>query len=419
MLLVRSGQGNHLRQFRPGKRPHPQDRDLPRRKRRRRLGVSHDPGTQRQNCLPERLVYRSVPGTAIEKNTREVSPDELVKLARIYGKPLSELLRPTAPPLAIGARFRAALGSAPQAPDLSAVIAQLEQQADNYLDLLRRAKTEPPGRHQATRDISHLEPWQAGEDLAIQERNRLGIGDGPVRPLREVLEIEVGLRIFLLQLPRQIAGLFVYVEGPGGCVGVNIKHPEERRRWTIAHEYAHYLATRDRAEVTPVTQRRQLSESERFADAFAANFLMPRSGLSRRFHELKRSKQGKVTPATLVQLAHSYGVSVQALALRLEDLRLVPPGTWDRLRDNDFQPRAAARMLGLEVSEQVTEALPLHYQLLAVQLYADGEITEAQLAGYLSTDIVGARRAYQRLTETGDVSEDGAPQIVDLAEAAG
>lgn len=355
---------------------------------------------------------------AIEKGTREATPEEIVKLAGIYGKQASELLRPSPPPAAIGTRFRAALSSAPDADKVAQAVTQLEDRADNYLDLLRRAKTEAPGRYPAIRSISHLDPWQAGEDLAGEERNRLGLGDGPVRPLREVLEIEVGLRVFMLPLPSRVAGLFVYVDELGGCIGVNASHPAERRRWTMAHEYAHYLAARDRAEVTPVSQRRNRPESERFADAFAANFLMPRSGLSRRFHELKRSK-GQVTPATLVQLAHAYEVSVQALTLRLEDLRLVPPGTWDKLAASDFQPRAAARMLGIEPAEQAAEALPLHYRLLAVQLYADGEITEPQLARYLGTDIVGARRAYQELTETRDVSDDGAPQIVDLAEAAG
>ncbi len=353
---------------------------------------------------------------AIEKGIREVSPEVLVRLAGIYGKPVSELLRPAPPPLAIGARLRAALATAPDADQLSAAVAQLEEQADNYLDLLRRANTEAPGRYPPVRSISHLDPGQAGEDLATEERNRLGIGDGPIRPLREVLEIEVGLRIFLLPLPRHVAGLFVYVEELGGCIGVNISHPSERRRWTMAHEYAHYLATRDRAEVTPVAQRRHQPESERFADAFAVNFLMPRSGLSRRLHELKRTKEGTATPATLVQLARAYGVSVHALTLRLEDLRLIPPGTWDRLRDNDFQPRTATHLLGPETA---AEALPLHYRLLAVQLYAEGEITEPQLARYLGSDIVGARRAYQELTQTRDVSDDGTLQIVDLAEAAG
>ena len=355
----------------------------------------------------------------IEKGTRQASPEEIVKLAEIYGKPVSDLLRLSAPPAAIGARFRAALASTPDAHQLSGAVTRLEDQADNYLDLLRRAKTDAPGRYPAARSISHLDPWQAGEDLATEERNRLGLGDGPIRPMREVLEIEVGLRVFLLPLPRHIAGLFVYVEELGGCIGVNISHPAERRRWTMAHEYAHYLATRDRAEITSLSHRRHQPESERFADAFAANFLMPRSGLSRRFHELKRSKQGKITPATLVQLAHAYQVSVQALTLRLEDLRLVPPGTWDKLADNDFQPRAAARILGIEPADRAAEALPLHYRLLAVQLYADGEITETQLARYLGTDIVGARRAYQELTETRDVSEDESLQIVDLNEAEG
>jgi Zn-dependent peptidase ImmA (M78 family)/DNA-binding XRE family transcriptional regulator len=356
---------------------------------------------------------------AIEKGTRDASPGEIVRLAEIYGRPVSELQRSTPPPVSIGARFRAALASAPDSGELSGAVNQLEEQSDNYLDLLRRARTEAPGRYPSARNISHLDPWQAGEDLAIEERNRLGIGDGPIRPLREVLEIEVGLRVFLLPLPRYVAGLFVHVDELGGCIGVNISHPSERRHWTMAHEYAHFMATRDRAEVTPVSPRRNPPESERFADAFAANFLMPRSGLSRRFHELKRSKEGKVTPATLIQLARAYGVSVQALTLRLEDLKLVPLGIWDRLRDNDFQPRAAARVLGLEPTERAADAFPLHYRLLAVQLYADGDITEPQFARYLGTDIVGARRAYQKLTETGDVSDDGSPQIVDLAEATG
>lgn len=356
---------------------------------------------------------------AIEKGTRGLQPQELVKLAEIYRRPVSELLRPMPPPEAIGTRFRAALTTVRQGEDLTPLIARLEEQADNYLDLLRRANAELPGRDQPVRRIDYLSPSQAGEELATEERNRLGIGDGPIQQLREVLEIDVGLRIFLLPLPGQVAGMFVYVEPLGGCIAVNAGHPVERRRWTMAHEYAHFLVSRDRAEITHVAPRRHQPENERFADAFAANFLMPRNGLTRRFHELKRSKEGKVTPALLVQLAHAYRVSVQALTHRLEDLRLVDAGTWDRLSEHNFQPRAAARMLGLGLSGPAAEALPLHYRMLAVQLYADGEITEAQLARYLDTDIVGARRAYEELTQSSDVSADGSPQVLDLDEATG
>jgi len=356
---------------------------------------------------------------AMERGSRDVQPEEMITLARLYGKQVSELLRPTTPPVAIGARFRAALASSPETDRLPLLIARLEELADNYLDLLRRAGTEPPGQYPPVRRIDHLDPVLAAEDLATEERNRLGLGDGPVQRLREVLEVDVGLRIFVEPLPSRVAGLFVFVEPLGGCVAVNANHPPERRGWTLAHEYAHFLVSRDRAEVTLVSYRRQAPETERFADAFAASFLIPRSGLSRRFNELKRSNAGHVTAAGLVQLAHTYQVSVQALTLRLEELRLIRVGTWDRLKDQNFQPRTAAQMLGLQVGDQAAESLPFYYRLLATQLYADGDITEGQLARYLGTDIVGARRAYQQMTQTRDVSDDGASQIVDLAEAVG
>jgi len=355
---------------------------------------------------------------AIEKGTRKASPQELVRLADVYQVSLSQLLRPEPPPAAIGARFRAVMPADQRdSGELTSAVDELQRRADDYLDLLRIADTEPPGRPEPVREIRMADSRRA-EDLATEERNRLGLGDGPVRPLREVLEIEVGLRVFLLPLPSRITGLFVIAEPLGGCVAVNSRHPSERRRWTMAHEYAHYLANRNRAEVTRLSYQR-LPESEYFADAFAANFLMARSGLSRRFHELKRSNAQRVTPAMLVQLAHAYGVSLQALSDRLEDLGLIPAGTWERLRERNFQPRLAAQMLDLDQAEQAGEALPLHYRLLAAQLYADGEITETQLARYLHTDIVGARLAYAALTETADVASDGSPQILDLAEAAG
>jgi Zn-dependent peptidase ImmA (M78 family)/transcriptional regulator with XRE-family HTH domain len=351
---------------------------------------------------------------AIERGTREVSPVELIKLADIYGRPVSELLRPAPPPITIGTRFRAILASVPGAKHLDSGIRELESCADDYLDLLRRAKTGLPGTYPAIRPIEYLEPDRVAEDLAVEERNRLGIGDGPVLRIREVLEFEAGLRVFVVPLPPRVAGLFIFVDSLGGCAAVNARHPVERRRWTVAHEYAHFLSSRGRAEITPLTPNRRVRGMERFADAFAGNFLMPRTGLARRFNELKRSAEGKVMPGMLVQLAHLYCVSVQALTLRLENLGLIGGGTWDKLRENSFQPRAATPEMRLEAIGHL-EMMPLHYRSVAAQLYADGEITEGQLARYLRTDIVGARRLYRELTASRDVAEDGSARIIDLA----
>ncbi|ATY13506.1 MULTISPECIES: helix-turn-helix domain-containing protein [Actinomycetes] len=354
---------------------------------------------------------------AMEKGTRSVSPPELVKLANAYGRDVATLLRPTAPPASIRAKFRTAFTTGPdKSEQLETAVSELEELADNYVDLLRRSGSRLPGRQPASRSLDYLAPDRAGEDLATEERNRLGLGDGPIQQLREMLEVEVGLRVFFLDLPSKIAGLFIYVDPLGGCVGVNRNHPAERRRWTMAHEYAHYLSSRDRSEVTPIGARGRIPDTERFAEAFAGNFLMPRNGITRRFHELSRDNGGKPTPATIVQLAHAYRVSAQALCLRLEDLALVRPATWDRLKDNNFQPRAAAERLRLPNLPDNGSRLPYHYRTLATQLFVDGDITESQFARYLGTDIVGAREEFERLTSTTDVGDDGEMQVLDLLD---
>ncbi|WP_236793998.1 ImmA/IrrE family metallo-endopeptidase [Amycolatopsis sp. GM8] len=354
---------------------------------------------------------------AIEKGTRSVSPGELVKLAGVYRRDVATLLRPTQPPASIRAKFRTAFTNrSDHGRQLEAAVEELESLADNYLDLLRRSGSTPPGRQPASRVLDYLPPDRAGEDLALEERNRLGLGDGPIQQLREMLEVEVGLRIFFLNLPSKIAGLFIYVAPLGGCVGVNRNHPHERRRWTMAHEYAHYLSSRDRSEVTQIGAGGRAPDTERFAEAFAANFLMPRSGIARRLHELSRDSGGKPTPATLVQLAHVYRVSVQAVCLRLEDLGLVRPGTWDLLKDHNFQPRVAAERLRLASIRDSGAQLPYHYRTIATQLYVDGDITETQFARYLGTDIVSAREEFQRLTSTADVGDDGQMQVLELLD---
>jgi hypothetical protein len=52
--------------------------------------------------------------------------------------------------------------------------------------------------------------------------------------------------------------------------------------------------------------------NEQFAGSFASNFLMPRSGVNRRFSELKDARQEKIRVADLFQLAQFYRVSIQA-----------------------------------------------------------------------------------------------------------
>lgn len=336
--------------------------------------------------------------TAIEKGERRIKPGELIKLSQAYGRQVSEFVRqrPTIQPFRV--QFR---GPSTQSEEddeqITQSINELEELCRNYLELEIITSSPLARNYPAEYKISGLSPEQAGEGVAVQERNRLGLGDGPLPILREILEEDVGLRVFYLLLtPSRFSEIYSYSDELGGCIAVNSLHPEERRRWSLAHGYAHFLANRYTPVVATYENYERLPSSERFADSFAQNFLMPAEGLKRRYYDHYLAK-GQVTPADLCILAHYYGVSVEALARRLEDLRLLPSGTWERLRASEFKIRAAQQELGLDRIPAQADRLPQRYQHLAFRAFSQELISEGQCARFLGISRMQSRRVAELL----------------------
>jgi Zn-dependent peptidase ImmA (M78 family) len=145
-----------------------------------------------------------------------------------------------------------------------------------------------------------------------------------------------------------------------------------------------------------INNYQRVPQSEQFADYFAACFLMPASGLTMRFNDIRKTKE-KIVVADLCMLANFYGVSVEALTLRLEDLKLIPTGVWDRLQQGGFKVREAQSQLGLADIPSQTSKLPIRYQNLAVLAFEQGLITEGQLSHYLRVDRLMARTVVENL----------------------
>ena len=346
--------------------------------------------------------------TAIEQGERRVRPEELIRLSRLYGREVNELVRDREVAEEFAIQFRAAIAQAGRhETELARAIQEFQQLCEDYLELEQLCGAPLTRNYPPPYPIEGISPEEAAEDIASAERNRLGLGDGPVLRLREILESDIGLRIVYPRLPSHIAGMFAYTERLGGCIAINAMHPEERQRWSLGHEYSHFLTHRFRPEVSVMFVYERVPASERFADAFAGTFLMPSNGLKRRFHELSRLRQGKITPAELCRLAHYYFVSVEALTRQLESLHLLPSGTWDRLRDSGFKVREAQTILELEPHPPANHLLPLRYQYPAVEAYQRGDLTEGQLARFLRVDRVEARQLVQALTNYYEVSESG------------
>jgi Zn-dependent peptidase ImmA (M78 family)/DNA-binding XRE family transcriptional regulator len=344
---------------------------------------------------------------AIEKGDRPAKSDEIIKLASFLGRKVNELVRPTEPVVDLQPHLRAAVERRKGADEeaLNAAIDEFQRLAEDYRDLERLMNA--PLRFHYPPEVTlspRIDSAELAESVAQQERQRLGLGDQPVIYLRNTLEWDVGLRIFYWNLPSPIAGMYAYTADLGGCILVNRKHIPERRRVSMLHEYGHLIVDRYKPGIDYLTVPGRKPANERFAESFALNFLMPASSVRQRFHDVVTTT-GDFQVADLRRLSHFYYVSAEAMALRLEQLGLVPKGIWQFLKESKFSPREAAELLGLQPRPVNDFPFPDRYKYLAVAAYERGEIGDGDLADYLRCDVVEAREIAAATLTSREVEE--------------
>jgi len=372
-----------------------------------------------QQDAADRLDMARTTVVAIEKGERKTTPHELLQFAALYRRSVSELVSKRVVAESLVAQFRASQGE--MNPGFEEAANELQRRAEDYVELERIVGSPSVNRFPPEYNTKGTSAEQIAEDVATAERNRLGLGDGPVGNLRERLESDVGIRIFYFPMLSKIAGLFGYSDILGACVGVNLNHPRDRRNWTLAHEYGHFLMTRYQVEITVLATDRKLIGKERLADGFAKYFLMPTSGLNRRFTELHRAAESGISLADVCNLANFYQVSVQALVLRLEELSRLPVGTWEKLIAEGFKAQQAHKLLGIDANPPLRDLLPRRYVSLAAEAFRKGLLSEGQLARYLRTDRISVRLLVESLEKEIHLENGGefTPMALDLARSLG
>jgi Zn-dependent peptidase ImmA (M78 family)/DNA-binding XRE family transcriptional regulator len=369
-----------------------------------------------QQQMADQLGVARTTIVAIEKGERRLRAKELVDIAGLLGRSVSDLLQRSVPIEGFSVQLRGFLDSGiSPASELLPHIERFQDLCKDYLHLEEICQAPLRRRYPVEYEIQGVDPELAAEDVASSERRRLDLGEGPLINLREVLESDVGLRVFQLELPSRVAGMFAFTDAFGGCIATNLSHPPERRRASLAHEFGHFLAARFKSEITLEGRYERRPIGERFAESFSRAFLMPASGLRRRFLELERERSKGFTRGDLCRLAHFYAVSVEAMTRRLEELRLVPTGTWERLRQERFKVREAQQLLGLEPAHMDEDALPPRYIALAVEAWQSEKLSEGQLARILRTDRLGARERIQRVESTAADDKEVGHESFDLA----
>jgi Zn-dependent peptidase ImmA (M78 family) len=133
----------------------------------------------------------------------------------------------------------------------------------------------------------------------------------------------LGLVVHDVSMPDNISGILVKV-GRSFYIKVNNSHHENRRRFTIAHEIAHFVLHADLiiSEVVDDAFYRSpqiASPLESRANAYAAELLMPRDLVIGRYDQLIRHGSHDIVS----RMAQDFGVSQQAMSIRLSNIRQI------------------------------------------------------------------------------------------------
>jgi Zn-dependent peptidase ImmA (M78 family) len=165
---------------------------------------------------------------------------------------------------------------------------------------------------------------QFAAQVAASERDRLGLGRlDPIENLFRLTD-ERGLRIFFYLLDDvDIFGVSAFSRQYGTCILLNSSNTLERQIFSLAHEYAHPLMHRAfYKSPEPMATLQSDHQLELMADTFAANLLVPETGLREAFQRDVGAKAA--TLEDIIFLKHHFRVSAEVMIRRLAELDLFP-----------------------------------------------------------------------------------------------
>jgi len=234
-------------------------------------------------------------------------------LAKALKVPIDELVMPTRP--LDGVRFRADK----QVHAREQILAQVSKWLDAYAGLERDLDDDVEFGFQ-------IKLTQGTEPAKAAQLARTTAGLGPEEPVRDICGLleEHGVKVLLFETQRDsFFGLSIGPVGGGPAVVVNTWERISVERWifTAAHELGHLLLhpseyQRNRTEVP--------AKTEREADEFASEFLMPDKAFVKEWSETR----GHPLLFRVLKVKRIFRVSYKTVLYRLSQAHGYPSEIW-------------------------------------------------------------------------------------------
>ena len=348
--------------------------------------------------------------TQIENGSRTVSSIELDKIAHAVGLDLRSFFTDRFEGQDALLTLYSSDERLGERPDLLAALRDslaLGREMSNLERLLAIGRTQQGlAAYPLPMPSSRWEAIRQGQRVASEERQRLGYGSAPVRNLVDVFESQA-VRVGAVPLPDKVSGLTLWDPTDGIFVAINRDHSMLRRRFSMAHEYAHVLIdSRRPGAVSHSDNRADLLEVR--ANAFAAEFLMPAEGVLQFMQALGKggASRAQVTvydemevlqveqrlpPGSqdiqlydVALLGHHFGTSRPSAVYRLRNLKLLDERELGALRtqDDSAAGKAMAELLAVEpstIEPDSSDDFRRRFLGLALEAHRRDEITQAKL----------------------------------------
>ncbi|MGH9223535.1 MAG: helix-turn-helix domain-containing protein [Acidimicrobiales bacterium] len=298
-----------------------------------------------------------------EAGTRVPNDRQLAALSQLLRVPISVLLGQEEAAPAPDIASMLLRGADQEVPDdalagLGEFVAFLE----TFAALAHEAKVRVHGLHQSP--FLNLARFESADDArrkAEEVRAYLRLGLGPIGDMDAVCEL-LGITVYRAELgadlTRTVSGAFLHHPAIGFAILVNLEMTPGRRRFTLAHELAHALfhSSDNRYLVSTAAK----PPRERFADAFAGEFLMPTEGM-RRVMEEQGFGPRIDDPTEVIHLQRFFNVSYVTALVRLRQAKLLSQAKLDTFKL--IRPVLLARSLGYDIAEEEYSPRPDMWRL--------------------------------------------------------
>jgi len=336
-----------------------------------------------QEALAEAVGLSSEYISLLESGKRTPSLETLTNISAYLKKEISYFLRKK------GSAFDMLLGGERLDQNARRELKKFKKYCEEYINLeeLSGQRLELAPRY------SHI----SAERMAEEERCRLGLKSEPIRNIFSLMELN-GCRVVRQPIPEQsqISGVFIHLEEKEASFAlINSLQTPGQQVFTAAHEYCHYL--KDRSE-GPIIDNPDIfvdeflslyHPREKFAQAFAAQFLMPPSKVGDIIDKDFRSRNLRLED--VIYLKRYFGVSTFGMLRTLRKLGYLSLAKFEEYLqfDPDFHEETLFGNLEDTKGVMRRKSRPFasdRFRILAIKAFQRKKISPEKLSELLNQD---------------------------------